>query len=85
MNEGETCETCAYFEDAAHVPSGGVCHCHPPILVFAQLPNGQFQPAASAFPPTQYSGWCGEWKKGSIVKIAKILPMKPGGNGGTKK
>ena len=84
MNPGEICETCAYFEDSPNVPEGGLCHCHPPIVAWGATPQGP-QPVASAFPPNKNDGWCGEWKKGSIVKVAKILPMKPGGNGGKKK
>jgi len=84
MNPEETCKICAYSEDAAHVPSGGVCHRYPPTMAFAMTPKSGLQPAASAPPPTNYDGWCGEWKKGNLVKVAKILPIKTGGNGGTK-
>ena len=80
MNPGETCDQCAHFEDSPGVPKGGFCHCHPPTVAMMMTANG-LQPAASAFPPTQYTSWCGEWKKGSLVKLAnKIPPVEPGRN-----
>ena len=84
MKPEETCDVCIYFEDSPVVPTGGVCHRHPPTMAFGMTPQGP-QPAASAFPPTNSKGWCGEWKKGKLVTLAKkipnkILPMEPGIN-----
>ena len=84
MNPGETCETCAAYEDSPIVPGGGVCHCHPPTAMFGMTPEGP-RPMGSAFTPTLKDAWCGEWKKGNLVKVAKILPIKTDGNGGKKK
>ena len=83
MNPGETCEKCAAYEESPIVPSGGVCHWGPPSPMFGMTPEGP-RPMGSAFPPTLKDAWCRKWEKGSMVKIAKILPIKPGGNGGKK-
>ena len=80
MNEGETCDQCAHFDDAGVVPDVGFCHCHPPTVAILMTQNGP-QPAGSVFTPTKRKSWCGEWKKGSLVKLAnKIPPVEPGRN-----
>ena len=80
MNEGETCETCAYFNENAGVPNGGFCRRYPPTIVFIPTPAG---PKGGGSSPTltTRNGWCGEWKKGSVIRLAnKIHPVEPGRN-----
>ena len=74
MKPGELCETCTYFEDTPLVAVGGQCHRDPPTLAWGMSPDGHPVPAASAFPPTNYKGWCGHWEKGKMVKVEKIIP-----------
>ena len=87
MNEGETCETCAYFEDSNQVlpapgmppnPNIGMCHRNPPVPMFGITPQGP--QVMSSHPSTMRSYWCGEWKKGSVIRLANKIHPEPGRN-----
>ena len=88
MNEGETCEFCAYFAESRQVlpapgmppnPNIGTCHRNPPVPMFVMTPNGP-KMVGSGFPLTMKDHWCGEWKKGNIVRVARKIPGDPGRN-----
>lgn len=72
----DTCDKCKYFEESIIVPDGGVCHRNPPTAMFGMTPEGP-RPMGSAFAPTMKNSWCGEWKKGSLIKLSKNIPPDP--------
>lgn len=78
MNPKETCDTCVYFEESPIIPNGGVCHRNPPTIMIGMTAEGP-RPVGSAFPPTLSTGWCGEWKKGSAIRLASKMPVEPVG------
>jgi hypothetical protein len=65
MSVNDCCGNCRYFRrqigqgGAVNLSLPGECHRGPPTLI-PRMENGQLQ-IASAFPPTQTGGWCGEF------------------------
>lgn len=67
----QICEHCAfYMEQDAQI---GHCRRYPPMGAFGQGPEGQLAVVGSGFPPVKHDHWCGEWQKGSLIKVARGL------------
>ncbi len=87
MREGERCRECEYFWTADPSPEApqGTCQRYPPtnIIGMAKGPDGVERPASagSTYPVITATNWCGEWKRGKIVKGIKGLSLvsNPGG------
>jgi len=81
----ESCEHCAFFEESPKVPNGGFCRRLPPTPVFGLGPDKKLGILGSESPPVEPGGKCGEWRKGTLVKVAKsispVIPF-PGGSVG---
>ena len=74
----ESCEHCAFFEMELGATGPGQCRREPPKPAFGGSPNGGLAILGSGFPPTAPTWWCGEWRKGTLVKVAKSLsPVIP--------
>lgn len=68
------CDTCEYYEEMVGVtPATGTCHRNPPVPIPAMTPEGPRVLGSSGL-PTLGKSWCGEWKKGSLVRVTKKLP-----------
>jgi len=78
MREGEECKGCEFFFTLDPNAVQGVCQRYPPtnIIVPSKGPDGkQFMTSGgSAYPVITATGWCGEWKRGKVVKVAKAMP-----------
>ena len=83
MSDKEKCGNCKFFTVNEADPNYGMCQHDPPthMWVPAQVgKNAKGEPElaphsiGSGWPPTQYKLWCGQWQKGSIVKVAQVIP-----------
>ncbi len=71
----ENCQSCKFFGPEDGGQPQGRCRAHPPTAVLVVTAEGTAQ--MGIYPPTANTNLCGEWQKGTIVKIAKNLPPAP--------
>ena len=68
----ESCEFCAFFEQEND--KIGRCRRNPPVPAFGASPTGGLAILGSGFTTTITTWWCGEWRKGTLVKPARAVP-----------
>ena len=72
MKPGQTCGTCAYWDENPGIPNGGFCHADPPTVFITVTKNGPV-PVASSHTFSLLSDWCGRWEKGNVVRVVSKI------------